>query len=176
MFIVYGGNLRKELRVTCYTDVGFKTDKDDRKILIGICLCSEWRSRRQKSAKQSTIAMSSTKAELIGASEATMEAVWMRKFIDGLGKVMPTNKEPMEMLCDNTSAIAIANEPGIMKGARHYQRKYHYIREVIEMGEIVLNKVHTDDNVADPFTKPMSLTKHYEHASGIGLRPVNSLM
>ncbi|GJX85265.1 ALP1-like protein [Tanacetum coccineum] len=35
---------------------------------------------------------------------AAMEAVWMRKFIDGLG-VVPTNKEPMEMLCEQSSHI-----------------------------------------------------------------------
>ncbi|GKE08757.1 hypothetical protein Tco_1412308 [Tanacetum coccineum] len=90
--------------------------------------------------------------------------------------VMPPNKRPMEMLCDNAPAIAIANDPGIMRGARHYQRKYHYVREVIQAGEIVLKKVHTDDNLADPFTKPMSYNKRFEHAMGIGVCPASSLM
>ncbi|GJU39070.1 retrotransposon protein, putative, ty1-copia subclass [Tanacetum coccineum] len=54
-----------------------------------------------KSAKKSTTAMSSTEAEHIAAAEASMEAVWMRKFINGLGDVMPSNKRPMEMLCNN---------------------------------------------------------------------------
>ncbi|GJW15906.1 retrotransposon protein, putative, ty1-copia subclass [Tanacetum coccineum] len=107
---------------------------------------------------------------------ASMEAVWMRKFIDGLGGVMPSNKRPMEMLCDNEPALAIASDPGILKGARHFQRKYHYIREVIQEGEIVLKKVHTDDNVADPFTKPMPFNKHFEHAMAIGIVPASSLM
>ncbi|GJT99401.1 retrotransposon protein, putative, ty1-copia subclass [Tanacetum coccineum] len=35
--------------------------------------------------------------------------VWMRKFIDGLGDVMPLNKRPMEILCDNEPALAIAS-------------------------------------------------------------------
>nr|GEW35707.1 hypothetical protein [Tanacetum cinerariifolium] len=74
----------------------------------------------KKSAKQSTIAMSSIEAEYIAASKALMEAVWMRKFIDRLGNVMPTNKRHMEILCDNMLAIAIAIDPVIMKGARHY--------------------------------------------------------
>ncbi|GJY63136.1 putative reverse transcriptase domain-containing protein [Tanacetum coccineum] len=90
--------------------------------------------------------------------------------------VMPSNKRPMEMLCDNAPAIAIANDLGIMRGARHYQRKYHYVREVIQAGEIVLKKVHTYDNLADPFTKPMSYNKHFEHAMGIGVCPASSLM
>ncbi|GJW78471.1 hypothetical protein Tco_0140153, partial [Tanacetum coccineum] len=29
MFLVYGGNLKTKLRVTCYCDAGFETDRDD---------------------------------------------------------------------------------------------------------------------------------------------------
>ncbi|GJT63823.1 hypothetical protein Tco_1015303 [Tanacetum coccineum] len=46
--------------------------------------------------------------EYIVAAEASMEAVWMRKIINGLGDVMSPNKRPIEMLCDNAPAIAIA--------------------------------------------------------------------
>ncbi|GJZ68965.1 retrotransposon protein, putative, ty1-copia subclass [Tanacetum coccineum] len=63
----------------------------------------------------------------IAVAKASMEEVWMRKFINGLEYVMPLNKRPMEMLCDNELALAIASDLGILKGARHFQRKYHYI-------------------------------------------------
>nr|GEW78166.1 hypothetical protein [Tanacetum cinerariifolium] len=43
-----------------------------------------WGAVDWKSSKQSTTAMSATKAEYIAASEAAMEAVWIRKFISGL--------------------------------------------------------------------------------------------
>nr|GEU75043.1 hypothetical protein [Tanacetum cinerariifolium] len=119
---------------------------------------------------------SAIEVEYIAVVEASIEALWMRKFIDGLGDVMPSNKRPMEMLCDNEHAIAIANVPKIMKGARHFQRKYHYIREVIQARENVLKKVYTNDNVADPFTKPMPFNKHHEHAMVIKIVPTSSLM
>ncbi|GJV53569.1 zinc finger, CCHC-type containing protein [Tanacetum coccineum] len=51
----------------------------------------------------------------IVAAEASMGAVWMRKFIDVIGDVMPSNKRPMGMLCDNAPAIAIANDPRIIR-------------------------------------------------------------
>ncbi|GKC80132.1 hypothetical protein Tco_1130906 [Tanacetum coccineum] len=89
--------------------------------------------------------MSATKAEYIAASEAAMEAVWIRKFISGLG-------------------------------ARHYHRRYHYVRECIELGEINLLKVHTDDNLADPFTKALPKGKLTQHARSIGLRLASSFM
>nr|GFB34444.1 retrovirus-related Pol polyprotein from transposon TNT 1-94 [Tanacetum cinerariifolium] len=79
-----------------------------------------------KSAKQSIFATSSTEAEYSVAFDASKEVVWVRKFISGLG-VVPTIKEPTSMYCDNTGAIAIANESGITKGARHFCAKVHYL-------------------------------------------------
>ncbi|GJX26161.1 retrotransposon protein, putative, ty1-copia subclass [Tanacetum coccineum] len=174
--LVYGTKPEAELKVTCYADASFQTDKDDTKSQTGYMVVLNAGAIEWKSAKQSTTAMSFTKSEYIAAAEASMEAVWMRKFIDGLSDVMPSNKRPMEMLCDNEPAIAITNDTGILKGARHFQKKYHYNREVIQEREIVLKKVHTDDNVANTFRKPMSFNKHYEHAMAIGIVLASSLM
>ncbi|GJZ88360.1 retrotransposon protein, putative, ty1-copia subclass [Tanacetum coccineum] len=165
-----------ELKVFCYADASFQTDKDDTKSQTGYVFVLNGEAVDWKSAKQSTTAMSSIEVEYIAAADASMEAVWMRKFIDGLEGVVPSNKRPMEMLCDNEPTIAIANDPGILKGARHFQMKYHYIREVIQEREIFLKKIHTYDNVANPFTKPMPFNKHYEHAMVIGIVPASSLM
>ncbi|GKB47887.1 retrotransposon protein, putative, ty1-copia subclass [Tanacetum coccineum] len=176
MVLVYGAKPEAELKVSCYTDASFQTDKDDTKSQTGYVFVLNGGAVDWKSTKQSTNAMSSTESEYIAAAEVSMEAVWMRKFIDGLGDVVPSNKRPMEMLCDNEPAIAIAADPGILKGARHFQRKYHYIREVIQEREIVLKKVHTDDNVVDPFTKPMSFNKHFEHTMAIEIVPASSVI
>ncbi|GJV05019.1 hypothetical protein Tco_1338588 [Tanacetum coccineum] len=128
-----------------------------------------------KSAKQSIFATSSAEAEYIVAYDASKEVVWVRKFIYGLG-VVPTIEKPISMYCDNTGAITIANESGITKGARHFRAKVHYLREVIEFGDIKLEKVHTDDNLADPFTKALAFPKHSEHTKNIRMLPASSLM
>ncbi|GKA51286.1 hypothetical protein Tco_0744482 [Tanacetum coccineum] len=97
---------------------------------------------------------SSAEAEYIPASDASKEA----------------------MYCDNTRSITIANESGITKGARHYRAKVHYLCEVIEFGDVKREKVHTDDNLADPFTKALAFPKHSEHTKNIGMLPASSLM
>ncbi|GJX41277.1 hypothetical protein Tco_0256267 [Tanacetum coccineum] len=114
-------------------------------------------------------------AEYIAAYDASKEAVWVRKFISGLG-VVPTIEEPINMYCDNTEAITIANESGITKRARYFCAKVHYLREVIEYGDIKLEKVYIDDNLADPFTKALAFPKHSEHTRNIGMLPASSLM
>ncbi|GJT44267.1 retrotransposon protein, putative, ty1-copia subclass [Tanacetum coccineum] len=123
-----------------------------------------------KSTKQIISATSSVEAEYIVASDASKEVVWVRKFISGLC-IVPTIKEPINMYCDNTGAITIANESGITKGARHYRAKVHYLREVIEFGDIEMEKVHTDGNLADPFTKALPYPKHSEHTKNILMLP-----
>ncbi|GJW07825.1 putative RNA-directed DNA polymerase [Tanacetum coccineum] len=175
MFLVYGGNPSTELRVECYCDAGFETDRDDTKSQTGYVFVLNGGAVDWKSSKQSTTAMSATEFEYIAASEAVMEAVWIRKFILGLG-IVPTINEPLNMYCDNSVAVHYANEPGVQRGARHYQRRYHYVRECVELGEIRILKVHTDNNLADPFTKALSNRKLTQHARSMGLRPASSFM
>ncbi|GKC89802.1 hypothetical protein Tco_1150451, partial [Tanacetum coccineum] len=127
MFLVYGGNPSTELRVEFYCDAVFETDRDDTKSQTGYVFVLNGGAVDWKSSKQSTIAMS--------ASEAAMKAVWIRKFILGLG-ILPTINEPLNMYCDNSAAIHYANESGVQKGVRHYHRRYHYVRECVELGEI----------------------------------------
>ncbi|GJR59274.1 retrotransposon protein, putative, ty1-copia subclass [Tanacetum coccineum] len=128
-----------------------------------------------KSSKQSTTAISTIEAEYIAASKAGMEAVWIRKFILGLG-IVPTIKEPIKTYCDNSAALHFANEPGVQRGTRHYLRRYHYVRECIQLGEIKLLKVHTYDDLADPFMKALLKGKLTQHVGSMGLRLASSFM
>ncbi|GKC62476.1 RNA-directed DNA polymerase, eukaryota, reverse transcriptase zinc-binding domain protein [Tanacetum coccineum] len=153
----------------------FETDRDDIKSQTGYVFVLNGGAVDWKSSKKSTTAMSATEAEYIAASEAATEAVWIRKFISGLG-IVPTINEPIKMFCDNSAALLIANDSGVQKGARHYHRRYHYVRECIELGKINLLKVYTDDNLADPFTKALPKGKLTQHARSIGHRLASSFM
>ncbi|GKF67323.1 hypothetical protein Tco_0197002 [Tanacetum coccineum] len=94
------------LRVSCYTDAGYLTDADELKSLTGYVFVLNGGVVDWKSTKQSIFATSSINADYIAAFDASKEAVWIRKFISGLG-VVPTIEEPINMYCDNTGAIAI---------------------------------------------------------------------
>ncbi|GJY59234.1 retrovirus-related pol polyprotein from transposon TNT 1-94 [Tanacetum coccineum] len=73
------------------------------------------------------------------------------------------------MFCDNSASLHFANEPGVQRGARHYHRRYHYVREGIALGEIKFLKVYTDDNLADPFTNALPNGKLTQHARSMRL-------
>nr|GEW70643.1 hypothetical protein [Tanacetum cinerariifolium] len=96
MFLVYGGDLKRELRVSYYTDAGYLTDADDLKSQTGYVFVLNGGAVDGKSAKQSIFATSSAEAEYIAAFDASKVAVWVKKFIYGLS-VVPTIEEPIRM-------------------------------------------------------------------------------
>ncbi|GJX20230.1 retrotransposon protein, putative, ty1-copia subclass [Tanacetum coccineum] len=120
------GDTKRELRVSCYTNVGYLTNADDMMSQTGYVFVFNRGVVDWKSTKQSIFATSSTYAEYIAAFDASKEAVWVRKFISGLG-VVPTIEEPINMYCDNTRAIVITKDHGVTKGARHFRAKVHYL-------------------------------------------------
>ena len=94
-------------------------------------------------------------AEYIAASEAANEGVWMKEFISDLG-VIPSASVPMKIFCDNTVASSLAKESIFQKRTKHIKRRFNSIRQQVKDGDIEICKVHTDMNVADPLTKPLS--------------------
>nr|GFB77589.1 retrotransposon protein, putative, Ty1-copia subclass [Tanacetum cinerariifolium] len=132
MFLVYGGNMERELRVSCYTDAGYLTDAENLKSQTGYVFVLNG-----------------------GAVD------W---------------KKPISMYCDNTRAIAIAKDNGVTKGARHFRVKVYYLRETIKLGDVKIEKIDIDDNLAEPFTKALAFPKHSELTRNIGLLPASSLL
>ena len=166
-FLVYGGS--DELVVSGYTDASFQTDKDDFRSQSGYIFCLNGGAVSWKSSKQDTVADSTTEAEYLAASEAAKEAVWIKKFITELG-VIPSISEPVALYCDNNGAIAQAKEPRSHQKSKHIERRYHLIRDIVNRGDVKISRVPTDENVADPLTKPLPRPKHEFHTSAVGIR------
>ena len=58
-------------------------------------------------------------------------------------------------MCDNTSAISMAENPVQHGRTKHIPVKYHSLREFEANGEIKMEHVSSVDNVADIFTKAL---------------------
>ncbi|KAJ9546934.1 hypothetical protein OSB04_019477 [Centaurea solstitialis] len=168
MFLVFEGS-EDEISVTSYTDASFQTDRDDFRSQSGYVFTLNGGAISWKSSKQDTIADSTTEAEYIAASDSAKEAVWLRNFITDL-RVVASISRPVDIYCDNSRAVAQAKEPREHHKSRHVLRKFHLIREIIGRGDVRICKIPTEDNVADPLTKPLARVKHESHANSIGMQ------
>ena len=167
MFLVYGGN--KELVVNGYVNASFGTDPDDSKSKTEYIFILNGGAVSWRSSKQSVVVGSTCEAEYIAAWEAADERVWMKEFISDLG-VIPSALGPMKIFCDNTGAIALAKDSRFHKRTKHIKRRFNSIRDLVQVGDIEICKIHTDLNVADLLIKPLPRAKHDQHQGSMGVR------
>ncbi|KAB2625515.1 hypothetical protein D8674_017175 [Pyrus ussuriensis x Pyrus communis] len=73
--------------------------------------------------------------EYASAAEATSQAKWLRFVLEDFGE---EQVEGTQIMCDNTSAIAMAKNPVFHQKTKHINRKFHFIREAIQAKEIKL--------------------------------------
>lgn len=131
----YAGDLNERRSTTGYV------------FMFGSCPVS-WSSKRQ-----STVSLSTTEAEYRAGSSAAQECIWLVRLLKDLNQKMDY---PIQLLCDNQSAIKLAENPVFHARTKHIEVDHHFIREKVLKGDIDLQWIDTRDQVADVFTKSLS--------------------
>ena len=101
--------------------------------------------------------------------------MWLKYFLGDLEVILGMDK-PITLYCDNSGAVSNSKEPRSHKGANHIERKYHMIRSIIDRGEVMVTKIPTLENLADPFTKTLTEKQFFKHVEGMGLRDMSHLL
>ncbi|GJY44614.1 hypothetical protein Tco_0432827 [Tanacetum coccineum] len=100
-------------------------------------------------AQQTALAISTTEAEYVAAGRACQQALWMRQAI----KDYDTHYEDVPVLCDNKGAIDLRKNPVHHSRTKHIEIRYHSLRDNVQKGNILMEKVTSEDNIADIPTK-----------------------
>ena len=103
------------------------------------------------SQKQSSVAISTTEAEVFAASEAARETVWLRRLMKTM---IPMNSVP-ELYVDNEAAVKLAQNPEFHRRTKHIRIRHFYVRECVSDGELEVKRVPTEFQLADIMTKPL---------------------
>ena len=85
-------------------------------------------------------------------------------------RVITKAVDPMILYFDNSGAVAQAKEPMNHKKGKHIERKYHLVREIVQRGDIIVEKIAYEDNLPDPFTKALKTKVFDSHVYNIGLK------
>ena len=81
------------------------------------------------SKKQPTIALSSCEAEVVAATEAAKEAVYLDNFVKELGYKQGEAQPAIHLSLDNQAAIDSSYNPENHQRTRHIDHKYYFIRD-----------------------------------------------
>ncbi|MCO5551191.1 hypothetical protein L7F22_004689 [Adiantum nelumboides] len=119
------------------------------------------------SKKQSIVALSSTEAEYRGATVAACEVAWLKMLLQNLEIHV---QDPIVIYCDNISSIQLARNPVFHAITKHIEVHYYFIRERVLSGDIDLDYVGIEDQVADLFTKALGVEKLRRFKGMLGLQ------
>lgn len=138
-----------------YVDSDYAKDLDKRRSITGYVFTLGNCAVSWKAQLQSTVALSTTEAEYMAVTEAVKEALRLKRLIGELSNKLSVNT----VFCDNQSAIFLTKDQMFHDRTKHIDVRYHFIRDVIAKGDITVNKISTNDNPADMFTKSLPIAK-----------------
>eukprot|EP00253_Pinus_taeda_P002474 PITA_02474 len=140
------------LTLHAYTDADWAGSVDDRKSTSGGAFYMGSRLVSLFRKKQSSIALSTTKAEYVVVASCCTQLLWM---MQTLKDIQITYTPPISILCDNTSAISISKNPFMHSKTKHIPIKYHFLHEQVLEQKVKLEYVPSKEQVVDIFTKPL---------------------
>jgi hypothetical protein len=134
-----------------YSDADYDGCKIDRKSTSGTCQFLGRSLVSWASKKQNSLALSTVEAEYIAAGHCCAQLLWMRQTLRDYGYKL--SKVPL--ICDNESAIRMADNPIEHSRTKHIDIRYHFLRDYQQKGDIEIAYVSTHNQLVDIFTKPL---------------------
>jgi hypothetical protein len=99
-------------------------------IMLSVCMCARFQSDPR---------------------ECHLVAYWMRQNLRDFGY----NLSKVPLLCDNESAIRMADNPVEHSRTKHIDIRHHFLRDHQQKGDIEVFYISTENQLADIFTKPL---------------------
>ncbi|GJU35419.1 copia protein [Tanacetum coccineum] len=162
---MYTMGLGTRVETIVYADSDHAGDYVDRKstssvcTFMGCCLTS-WFSK-----KQTALAISTTEAKYVSARKACQQALWMKQALFDYDIIL----DDIPVLCDNKGAIDLIKNPVLHSRTKHIEIRHHFLRDNVQKGNISIEKVSYEDNIADILTKPLKREPFNLLRLGLGL-------
>ncbi|KAH6556969.1 hypothetical protein KP509_1Z145200 [Ceratopteris richardii] len=116
--------------------------------------------------KQTFVALSPAEAEFVAIALITKEGISLQTL---LKELLPMRMIPLKIMCDNQSCIHLASNPKHSEKTKHVDRKYHFIRELVEQKKIHLSYVSTHITWTDLLTTSLAADKFILCTKHLGL-------
>ena len=119
------------------------------------------------SKKQSLVALSTKEAEYTAFTEASREALWLRRLLQDIEKHEP---ETTTIFADNQAAIKHTTTEGITARTKHFDTQLRHSRDLQQKRIVNFTYVKSENNTADLLTKGLPAPAHRRHVERLGLK------
>ena len=141
-----------------YVDADYGGDLDRRRSLSAYIFTLCGSAISWYSSLQAIVVLSTNEAEYIAATEGMKEAIWLQGLVSELG----LQQDVLVILCDSQTAVHLTRNNKYHSRTKHIEIKHHFIRDIVDTRDIIVEKIHTAENPADMLTKPLPSAK-FDH-------------
>jgi hypothetical protein len=142
------------------SDSDWGGDTKHRRSLTGFVIKMAGGCIYYKSKFQPTIALSSTEAEFVAATEAGKAILYVRTILE---EIEIEQKDATTLYIDNNGALNMANQQQLTRNTRHMELKQFTVQQWVERDLLYLQRISTEKNYSDALTKQLGRTKFYNH-------------
>lgn len=143
---------KRGIIVTMYIDASYGVHADGKSHTGSCIVIGATGAVHCKSAKQLIVTKSATEAELVALSDSASQGLHTRAFIMAQGYECG----PMTAYQDNMSCMALIERGrSAAERTRHIDIRYFWVKERVDMGEVIIKHLGTKDMSANLLTKPL---------------------
>ena len=152
-----------------FSDADIAGDIDGRWSTSGVLVFLGSAPTSWLSLKQKVVALSTCEAEYIAVAIAACQVVWLRRL---LGELTSVEAHPPALMVDNQSTIALAKNLVLHDQSKHINMKFHFLRDYVDGGQIIIEFVEMGRQLTDVLTKPLGCLRLTELKKMIGMKGV----
>ncbi|WVZ68640.1 LOW QUALITY PROTEIN: hypothetical protein U9M48_017559 [Paspalum notatum var. saurae] len=167
--VVYPRHNGGKAELIGYSDSDMAGDIDGRKCTSGLIFFLGGCPISWQSQKQRIVALSTCEAEYVAAATACCQGVWLRRLLQEITR--EDHRAPV-LRVDNQSAIELAKNPVLHDRSKHIDIRFHFIRDCVTGGQIILGHVGTGQQLADILTKPLGQKRLVQLMVKIGVEEI----
>jgi hypothetical protein len=123
------------------------------------------------SKKQNSVTLSTVEAEYISVGSCCAQLLWIKATLNDFG----IKFKQVPLLCDNESAVKLTNNPVQHSRTKHIDVHHHFIRDHQQKGDISIESVGTNDQLADIFTKSLDEKRFYKLKNELNILDFSSM-
>lgn len=153
-----------------YFDSSYADDVNDRHSTYGYVFYYMGGPISWRSKKQQVLALSSTEAEYIAATEAAKESQWIVSFLNEIGYPLKCTT----LYGDNKGANSLVLNPMYHSRTKHIDVRFRYVTELSEAGAIQIAHCASKKMIADILTKPLPKDAFHNIRQLLGVIPSHS--